>query len=162
MPYERKADRIMKRFLAVLLCLLMCVSMLPAVAFAEPADLDYDNSEQEKQHSHELVYVSREEPDCNGGNDAYYICSECNRPHCDVFTDNKISAHSAASHHLCFLSPEGTGNSRSLTYGAPAMEIWGAASNCPTTCLPATFAPVPGGQRPTAVKIPRRSHTYLT
>ena len=74
----------MKRFFALLLCMLMCVSMLPAVAFAEPADLDYDNSETEKQHSHELVYVSREEPDCNGGNDAYYICSECNRMFSDA------------------------------------------------------------------------------
>ena len=35
MPYERKADRIMKRFLALLLCMLMCMGMLPVAAFAE-------------------------------------------------------------------------------------------------------------------------------
>ena len=74
-------------------------------------------------------------------------------PHCDVVTANKISAHSAASHHLCFSPPEGTENFRSLTCGAPAMEIWGAASNCPTPCLPATIAPAPGAKA-TAVKVP--------
>ncbi len=35
MPYERKADRIMKRFFALLLCMLMCMSLLPGTAFAE-------------------------------------------------------------------------------------------------------------------------------
>ena len=35
MPYERKADRIMKRFFALLLCMLICISVLPTYAFAD-------------------------------------------------------------------------------------------------------------------------------
>ena len=60
----------MKRILAVLLCLLMCVSMLPAAAFAEAADVDYDDVKKAdlsdcaktEQHTHDLTYIQREEP----------------------------------------------------------------------------------------------------
>ena len=78
-PYERKADRIMKRFLAVLLCLLMCVSMLPVAAFAELADIvneDDEGNEGEQQCTHDnITYIPREEPGCKGGHTDYYKCS---------------------------------------------------------------------------------------
>ena len=89
----------MKRILAVLLCLLMCVSMLPAAAFAEAADVDYDDAEKAdlsdgaktEQHTHDLTCIQREEPGCKGGHEAYYICDECGRMFSDAEGDYEIT-----------------------------------------------------------------------
>ncbi|MBQ3803865.1 MAG: InlB B-repeat-containing protein [Oscillospiraceae bacterium] len=88
----------MKRFFAVLLCLLMCVSMLPIAAFAEDADIVIENDEGdegEQQCIHEnIMYVSEVEPDCKGGHTDYYKCSDCGKLFSDAYGDEEISAES--------------------------------------------------------------------
>ena len=89
MPYERKADRIMKRFLAVLLCLLMCVSMLPVAAFAEEAEIDDENLIEE--HKHDMAYVAAVEPSFKPGHIAYYYCADCGGMYADADGETELA-----------------------------------------------------------------------
>lgn len=91
----------MKRFLAILLIMLMCMSMLPASAFAEAADLEYDDQDyadiegnQIDGHTHNLTYVSPTDPNCKAGNIGYYQCSECKRLFSDSEGKNEVSSSS--------------------------------------------------------------------
>ncbi len=88
----------MKRFLAVLLCLLMCVSMLPVAAFAEDADIVNENNEGdvgEQRCAHDnITYVPGEEPGCKGGHIEYYKCGACGKLFSDAYGGEEISAES--------------------------------------------------------------------
>ena len=99
----------MKRFLAVLLCLLMCVSMLPAYAFAETAELELDDQELEllkvnqiEEHQHALIPVPAREAVFYPGNAAYYKCSVCG----ELFED--VNAEIPTTENDVYLKPAHT------------------------------------------------------
>ena len=79
----------MKRFLAVLLCLLMCVSMLPVAAFAEEAEIDDENLIEE--HKHDMAYVAAVEPSFKPGHIAYYYCADCGGMYADADGETELA-----------------------------------------------------------------------
>ena len=99
----------MKRFLAVLLCLLMCVSMLPVCAFADEAEIELDDDEIQKdfdlqeepseeitltneEQSHELIWIDAVSPTTSEhGIKAHYVCKECKKLFSDPEGEKEVS-----------------------------------------------------------------------
>ena len=80
----------MKRILAVLLCLLLCVSMLPIAAFAEGADII--GGDEIEEHKHSMEFVPAVEPFFKPGHSAYYYCAGCGGMYADEDGDTELAA----------------------------------------------------------------------
>ena len=78
-----------KRLFALLMCLLLCVSMLPVSAFAEgetdgntvtDSGVNDDGTKNDDEvHVHSLTFVEAKEPYFTSGNIAYYKCLTCGK-----------------------------------------------------------------------------------
>ena len=89
-----------KRIFAVLLCLLLCMSMLPVYSFATA---DVGTTEFNcAAGKHNLEFVEREEATCTkNGNIACYRCSKCHQLFYDAAGENGLSAEDVVikAHH---------------------------------------------------------------